>query len=91
MFSRAARIGSMSPTRLSLGMVASLQSPLPFHLVSLFRLSGSISPHASSYKDKRYWPSSWRMSPCWEAREIASWAVRLEHCVRCMISSRSWL
>ena len=25
-------IGSMSPTRLSLSMVASLQSPLPFHL-----------------------------------------------------------
>ncbi len=31
--SRAARIGSNEPTRLSLGMVASLQSPLPFHLV----------------------------------------------------------
>ena len=26
------RIGSMSPTRLSLSMVASLQSPLLFHL-----------------------------------------------------------
>ena len=29
----------MSPTRLSLSRVASLQSPLPFHLVSLFRLA----------------------------------------------------
>ena len=37
-------IGSNEPTRLSLGRVASLQSPLPFHLVSFFRLqSGTIS------------------------------------------------
>jgi hypothetical protein len=33
-FSRAVGIGSMSPTRLSLSMVASLQSPLLFHLAS---------------------------------------------------------
>jgi len=30
--SRSFAIGTMSPTRLSLSMVASLQSPLPFHL-----------------------------------------------------------
>jgi hypothetical protein len=32
LFSRGVGIGSMSPTRLSLSMVASLQSPLLFHL-----------------------------------------------------------
>jgi len=38
---------SVSPTRLSLGRVASLQSPLLFHLVSSFRLSGSFSTAGS--------------------------------------------
>ena len=34
--SRAARIGSMSPAKLSLSMVVSPQSPLPFHLANPF-------------------------------------------------------
>jgi hypothetical protein len=58
----------MSPTRLSLGRVASLQSPLLFHLVPSFRTERIVSRHTRRvYKGKRYWPSSCRMYPCWEA------------------------
>ena len=81
----------MSPHQVIPRQVASLQSPLPFHLVSLFRwLSGSFL-HTLAYNGKRYWPSSCKMSPCCEASVMASCAVRLEHFERCMISSRSWL
>jgi hypothetical protein len=55
----------------------------------------SVSPGLvvppGTYEGKRYWPLSWRMSPCWEAWVMASCAVRFEQLVRCMISSRSWL
>src|SRR5437016_10722611 len=69
----------MSPHQVIPRQVASLQSPLPFHLVSLFRwLSGSFL-HTLAYNGKRYWPSSCKMSPCCEASVMASCAVRLEH------------
>jgi hypothetical protein len=80
----------MSPHQVIPWRVASLQRSLLFRLVSLFRIPQRISS-SHTYKDKRYWPLSWRMIPCCAAWVIASCAVRLEHCVRFMISSRSWL
>ena len=44
-----------------------------------------------SYNGKRYWPLSWTIEPCRQASVMASWAVRLEHSVRSMIWSRSWV
>ena len=53
----------MSPHQVIPRRVASLQSPLPFHLVSSFRYKRSASLRRA-YKGKRYWPLSCKMSPC---------------------------
>ena len=87
-FFRAALIGSNEPHQVIPRRVRSLESSLLFRLVSLFRIPQRIK-FFTHYKDKRYWPLSWRMIPCCAAWVIASCAVRLEHCVRFMISSRS--
>lgn len=102
--SRAASSARMSPTGLSLSMVACPQSPLPFHPVSLFRSSAraehscicpSVPQHSNGSslrgKGKTYWPACWRISPCSTAWVMANCAVRFEHWLRCIISWRNWL
>jgi len=42
---RAARHRLDEPTRLSLGMVASLQSPPPFHLVTVIVALDTVNPY----------------------------------------------
>ena len=44
--SRAARHRLDEPTRLSLGMVASLQSPPPFHLVTVILALDTVNPYS---------------------------------------------
>jgi hypothetical protein len=101
---RAALSARMSPHRVIPRRVARLRSPLPFHPVSLLRSSARaehscIARHAQHSnggsclrgKGKTYWPSCWRISPCWTAWVMANCAVRFEHWLRCIISWRNWL